>query len=185
MEPFAKGAVPIQLLVLPPPDSLMLPSLHWPRACTLANQDLPHHGDQSTNLMGLPIMITPGMDKANRPNHMVLCPVGGRLWAVLLWPLVCCHLLEESNMSILPHTAPGGYKNVPFYLSDLQSIIIIIHQDPSSTSTIHYYHPSSPSSSIIILHHRQLSSSWSIITSIIHQVVISCYNIWISDVYVQ
>ncbi len=68
---------------------------------------------------GVPIMITPGMDEANRPNHMLLCSVGGRLWVALLWPGLCCHLLEESEMSILPYTAPGGYKNVTFYLSHL------------------------------------------------------------------
>ncbi len=29
------------------------------------------------------------MDVANRPNHMLLCSVGGRLWVALFWQLLC------------------------------------------------------------------------------------------------
>ncbi len=34
-------------------------------------------------------MMTPGMDTANRPNHMLLWSVGGRLWAALYRQALC------------------------------------------------------------------------------------------------
>ncbi len=44
------------------------------------------------------------MNEANRPNYMLLCSVGGRLWAALLWQLLWCHLLEEFEMSAASET---------------------------------------------------------------------------------